>query len=124
MIGCPQCSLYTTALMLLHVYESLCSQKCSNDGEESGALNSPEHFSQESHYIHDKMIDASPCTGPTNIHEYVPEVDVSIIMNSEELFEEQDEIMDMTVDSNVMIFSPIEKALQYGDTPAPTQGRT
>jgi hypothetical protein len=70
------------------------------------------------------MIDASPCTGPTNIHEYVPEVDVSIIMNSEELFEEQDEIMDMTVDSNVMIFSPIEKALQYGDTPAPTQGRT
>jgi hypothetical protein len=35
--------------------------KCSDDGEESGALNSPEHFFQEPHYIHDKMIDASLC---------------------------------------------------------------
>jgi hypothetical protein len=37
---------------------------------------------------------------------------VSIITNVEELYEGQDEIMDMAVDSNVMIFSPIKKALQ------------
>jgi hypothetical protein len=41
--------------------------------EHLGALNSPKHFSQESYYIHDKMIDASPGTGPNNIHDYVPE---------------------------------------------------
>jgi hypothetical protein len=41
--------------------------------EHLGALNSPKHFSQESHYIRDKMIDASPGTGPNNIHDYVPE---------------------------------------------------
>jgi hypothetical protein len=64
------------------------------------------------------MIDASPFTGPTNIHDYVPEDDVSIIMNSEELFEEHDEIMDMAVDCNVIIFSPIEKALQYWRQPS------
>jgi hypothetical protein len=39
------------------------------------------------------MIDASPGTGPNNIHDYVPEDDVSIIMNNQEIFE--DEIMDM-----------------------------
>jgi hypothetical protein len=43
------------------------------------------------------MIDASPGTGPNDIHDYVPEDDVSIITNTEELFEEQDEIMDMAV---------------------------
>jgi hypothetical protein len=59
------------------------------------------------------MIDASVGTGPNDIHDYVPEDDVSIITNTEEIFEEQDEIMDMAVDSNVMIFSPIKKALQY-----------
>jgi hypothetical protein len=91
----------------------LVSPNCSDDGEESGALNSPEHFSQKPHYIHDEMIDASPNTGPNNIHDYVPEDDVSIILNTESLFEEQDEIMDMAADSNVMIFSPIKKALQY-----------
>jgi hypothetical protein len=61
--------------------------------EHLGALNSPKHFSQESHYIRDKMIDASPGTGPNNIHDYVPEDDVSIITNNQEIFE--DEIMDM-----------------------------
>jgi hypothetical protein len=36
------------------------SPEHSNDGEEeSGALNISEPFSQEPHYIHDKMIDAS-----------------------------------------------------------------
>jgi hypothetical protein len=29
--------------------------------ESGGGLNGPEHFSQEPHYIHDEMIDASPC---------------------------------------------------------------
>jgi hypothetical protein len=75
MIGHPQCSHYDTALMLLHVIE------CSNDGEESGVLNSPEHLSLEPHYIHDEMSDASA------------------------------EMMDMAVDSKIMIFSPTEKAL-------------
>jgi hypothetical protein len=59
------------------------------------------------------MIDASPAgTGPNNIHDYVLEDDMSAIMSTEELFEEQDEIMDMAADSNVMIFSPLENALQ------------
>jgi hypothetical protein len=53
-----------------------------------------------------------PGTGPTNIHDYVPEDDVSIIANTEELFEEQDEMMDMAADSKIMIFSPTENALQ------------
>jgi hypothetical protein len=64
------------------------------------------------------MIDASPGTGPNNIHDYLPEDDVSIVMNIEELFEEQDEIMDIAVDSNVMIFSPIENAIQYWRQPS------
>jgi hypothetical protein len=51
------------------------------------------------------MIDASPGTGPNNIHDYVLEDDVFIITNTEELFEEQDE--------SVMIFSFIKKDLQY-----------
>jgi hypothetical protein len=59
------------------------------------------------------MIDAPPSTGLTNILDYAPEDDVSIVMNTEELFAEQDEIMDMAVDSYVMVFSPIKKALQY-----------
>ena len=58
------------------------------------------------------MIDASPGTGPNNIHDYVPEDDVSIITNTEELFEEQDEMEDMAADSKIMIFSPIEEVLQ------------
>jgi hypothetical protein len=32
------------------------------------------------------MIDASPSTGPTDIHDYVPEDDVSTLMITEELF--------------------------------------
>jgi hypothetical protein len=32
----------------------------------SGALNGPEHFSQDPHYIHDEMIDASPGLCLTN----------------------------------------------------------
>jgi hypothetical protein len=62
------------------------------------------------------VIDASPGTGPTDIHDYVPEDDVSIITNTEELFEEQDE--------SVTIFSPIEKALPYWRHLAPTQAMT
>jgi hypothetical protein len=64
----------------------------SDDGkEESGALHGPEHFSQKPHYIHNEMIDASPGTHPNDIHDCVPEDDVSIIMSTKELFEEQDE---------------------------------
>jgi hypothetical protein len=52
------------------------------------------------------MSDASPSTGPTDIHDYVPEDDVSIVMDTEELlFEEQAEMMDMAADNKIMIFS-------------------
>jgi hypothetical protein len=37
------------------------------------------------------MIDASPGTDLNDIHDFVLEDDVSIIMNTKELFEEQDE---------------------------------
>jgi hypothetical protein len=69
----------------------LVSPEHSNDGEEeSGALNISEPFSQEPHYIHDETIDGSPGTGPnSNIHDFILEDDVSVIMNPEELFEEQ-----------------------------------
>jgi hypothetical protein len=80
----PQCSLYATAphAPACHCLP-LISSEHSNDGEEkSGSLNGPEHFSQEPHYIHDKMIDVSPVTGPNNIHDFVPEDDVSIVMKS------------------------------------------
>jgi hypothetical protein len=59
------------------------------------------------------MIDASPGTVPNDIHDYVPEDDVSTVTNTEEIFEEQDEIMDMALGSNVMIFSPIKNVLQH-----------
>jgi hypothetical protein len=65
----------------------LVSPEHSDDGEKSGALNGPEQFSQEPHYIHDEMIDASPGTGPNNIHDNVLEDGVSIISNTKELFE-------------------------------------
>jgi hypothetical protein len=50
------------------------------------------------------MIDAPPCTGLNDIHDYVLEDDVPVIMDTEELFEEQD--------SKIMLFSPIEDSLQ------------
>ena len=50
-----------------------------------GALNGPVNFSQEPHHIHDKTIDTSPGTGPNNIHDSVPEDDVSIVTNIKEL---------------------------------------
>jgi hypothetical protein len=83
--------------------------ECSNDGEESGTLINPEHFSQESLHIHDEMIDASPLK---HIHDYVPEKDVSIITDTKELFREQDEMEDMAADNKVTLFSPKEEALQ------------
>jgi hypothetical protein len=58
------------------------------------------------------MIDASPGTGLNDIHEYEPEDDVSVITNTEELFEEQDEMEDMVVDRKRMLFSPIKEVLQ------------
>jgi hypothetical protein len=68
----------------------LVSPEHSNDGEEeSGALNISEPFSQEPHNIHDEMIDGSPGTGPNNIPDFILEDNVSVIMNTEELFEEQ-----------------------------------
>jgi hypothetical protein len=42
----------------------------------------------------------------------VQEDDVSIITDTEEQFGKVTEMMKMAVDSNVMIFSPIEEALQ------------
>jgi hypothetical protein len=116
MIGCPQCSHYNTALILLHVIES--SLKCSNDGEGSGAPNSPEPFSQKPHYILDEMIDESPGTGPNDVHDHVLEDDMSVIMSTEELFEEQDDVMDIAAHSNLMIFSLIKNALQYWRHPS------
>jgi hypothetical protein len=53
--------------------------------KESAALNSPEHLSQEQHYIHDETIDAFPGTGLNNI---LLEDNVSIVPNTKELFEE------------------------------------
>jgi hypothetical protein len=70
------------------------------------------HFSQEPHYIHDEMIDATPSTDLNHIHDYIPEDDVSIITDTKELFKEQDEMEDMAVDSKVTLFSPIKEALQ------------
>jgi hypothetical protein len=65
------------------------SPVCSDEGEEFGALTGPEHLSLEPHYIHDEMSDAST------------------------------EMMDMSVDSKIMIFSPTEKALQAWRHPGP-----
>ncbi len=59
--------LFWTCASIMMLHAPACHQipvvspKCSTGGEGSGALNSsPEHFSQESHYIHDEMIVASP----------------------------------------------------------------
>jgi hypothetical protein len=84
------------------------------DGEESGALTSPEPLSQEPHYIHDEMSDASANSDLTHIHGHgcVLENDVSITTDTEELIGEATEMMDMAADSNIMIFSFTEKALQ------------
>jgi hypothetical protein len=90
MIGCPQCSLYATALMLLHVIISLWSHQSvpmmGRSQEHSSVLNT--FFSQEPHYIHDEMIDASPGTDLNHTHDYVLEDDVSIITDTKELFKE------------------------------------
>jgi hypothetical protein len=90
----------------------LVSPKHSKDSEEeSGALNGPEHFSQESHYIHDEMMDASPGPPhPNDIHDL--EDDVSIIPNTKELFEEQDEKENVEARSKIMLLSPIEEVFQ------------
>jgi hypothetical protein len=40
------------------------------------------------HYIHNKTVDASPHSGPNDIHDFVPEDDVPVIMNTNEPFEE------------------------------------
>jgi hypothetical protein len=88
----------------------------------TGALNSPECFSHEPHYIHDETSDASPSTDPNDIDDYVPEDDVSIIMNTKELSEEQDEMEDTAVASKIMLFSPMEEVLQFGTTTMSTCG--
>jgi hypothetical protein len=86
----------------------LVSPKCSDDGEESGALTGPEHLSQEPHYIHDERSDTSTNSDLTHI----PENDVSITMDTEELVGEATEMMDMAAESKITIFSPTENALQ------------
>jgi hypothetical protein len=102
-------SLYTTTLMLLHVIISFWSHLSApmmGRMSQEQALNGPEHFTQAPHSIHDEMIDASPGTGPHNIHDFVPEDNVSIVMNIEELFEEQDEMKNMEAEGkNITIFS-------------------
>jgi hypothetical protein len=83
----PPVTLYATALMLLHVIISLWSHPSipMMGSKKSAAFNSPEHLSQEPHYIHDETIDAFPGTGLNNI---LLEDNVSIVPNTKELFEE------------------------------------
>ena len=85
-----------------------------------GALNGPENFSQEPHHIHDKTIDTSPGTGSNNIHDSVPEDDVSIVTNIKELFEEQDEKENEEAESKIMLapwHQPVvDIAGAYGDS--------
>jgi hypothetical protein len=63
---------------------------------------------------HTKTSDQSPYPDLTCMHgnACVQEDDVSIITDTEEQFGKVTEMMKMAVDSNVMIFSPIEEALQ------------
>jgi hypothetical protein len=89
-------------------------------GEESEALTSPKHLSQQLHYTSD----ASAHSDLTHIHGHgcdlthiyghgcVPENDVCITMNMEELIGELAEMMGMAADSNVKIFSHTKKAIQ------------
>jgi hypothetical protein len=60
------------------------------------------------------MSDASADSDLTHIHGpgCVPENDVSITMDTEELVGEAAQMIDMAVDSKIMIFSPTEKAIQ------------
>ena len=74
------------------------------------AVNGTEYFSQEPHYIHDEMIDATPGLHPDNIHDL--EGDVSIIPNTKELFEEQDKKENVEARSKIKLFSPTEEVLQ------------
>jgi hypothetical protein len=62
------------------------------------------------------MIDASPGTGLNDIHDFVLGDDVSFIMNTKELFEEQDEMENMEADGKIMLFSPIEESYKFGST--------
>jgi hypothetical protein len=91
----------------------LVSPEHSDDGEESGALTSPKHLSQEPHYIHDETSDASanPDLKHIHCHGCVLEDDVSVIMDMEELIEEVIKNGHGS-SSNVTIFSTNKKALQ------------
>jgi hypothetical protein len=87
---------------------SLGSPEHSDNGEkESGALNAPEFFSQEPHYIHDKTIDAphNHCHHLNDIHD--SEGDVSIVPNTKEQLEEQDENKNEEARSKINLLSPI-----------------
>jgi hypothetical protein len=92
----------------------LVSPKCSNDGEEPGALTSPKHLSQEPHDIHDEMSDASTDPDLKHIHTHgcLPEDNVSVITDMEELIGEVTEMMDTAADNNLMIFFPIDIRVQ------------
>jgi hypothetical protein len=62
---------------------------------------------------HDETIDASLGTHLNDIHDSVqPKNDVSIINNTEELFQEQDEKENVEAESKIMLLSPIEEVLQ------------
>jgi hypothetical protein len=116
MIGHPQCSHYDTALMLLYVIESLWShQSVLMMGRSLELpLTSPEQLSQEPYYIHDETSDTSTNSDLTHIdgHSCVPENDVSITTDTEELVGEATEMMEMAADSKILIFTHTKKALQ------------
>jgi hypothetical protein len=97
--------------MLLHVIISLWSHPSipMMGSKESGALNSPEHLSQEPHYIHDETIDEFPGTG---LNDILLEDNVSIVPNTKELFEEQDEKENVEAEAKIMLLSPTEEVLQ------------
>jgi hypothetical protein len=99
--------------MLPHVIISLwfhLSVPANDREKESEAINGTEYFSQEPHYIHDEMIDATPGHCPDNIH--YSEGDVYIIPNTKELIGEQDKKENVAARSKIKLFSPTEEALQ------------
>jgi hypothetical protein len=82
----------------------LVSPEHSNDGEESGALIGPEHFSQDHTTFMMKWLMHPPVPVWIIFMIMYWRQCASIVMDTEELFEEQH--------SKIMLFSPIEDSLQ------------
>jgi hypothetical protein len=94
MNGHPLCSHYAIIIILLHVIASLwfhLSVPMMGRKSQEHSMAGSEHISQEPHYIHD---------------------DVSIIPNTEELFEEQNEKENVEARSEIILLSPTEGGLQ------------